>query len=105
MSIKNMIGHIIKCSLDQISNLSLASIEDIIVEIPSKKENGDYSTNIALLLTKRLHKSPLDIAKEIINNLPQNDMIEEVKIDNPGFINFYLKKDFFLKQINVLSLI
>ena len=100
MSIKNTIGHMIKCSLDHISTLE--PIDNIVVEIPAKKENGDYSTNIALTLTKKLHKSPIDIANEIIANLPVNDMIEEVKIATPGFINFYLRKDYLLSQINTI---
>jgi len=102
MSIKNTIGHMIKCSLDKLGNLEPIDIKNIIVEIPAKKENGDYSTNIALTLTKKLHKSPMDIAEEIINNIPTNDMIEEIKIANPGFINFYLKKDYLLSQINTI---
>ena len=100
MSIKNTIGHIIKCSLDKISNLDPISEDNIVVEIPTKKENGDYSTNIALTLTKKLHKSPIDIAQEIISNIDENEIIKEIKIANPGFINFYLKKEYLLKQIN-----
>lgn len=102
MSIKNMIGHIIKCSLDKISNLEPISETDIVVEIPAKKENGDYSTNIALTLTKKLHKSPMEIAQDIINNIDNSDLIEKITIANPGFINIYLKKDYLLNQINTI---
>ena len=102
MSIKNTIGHIIKCSLDKISNLEAIPETNIVVEIPSKKENGDYSTNIALTLTKKLHKSPMDIAQEIKDNIDANDIIEDIKIASPGFINFYLKKDYLLSQINTI---
>ena len=102
MSIKNTIGHMIKYSLDKLYNLDSIDIKSIVVEIPAKKENGDYATNIALTLTKKLHKSPLEIAEEIINNLPANDMIEETKIASPGFINFYIKKDYLLNQINII---
>ena len=99
MSIKNIIGHIIKCSLDKL-NTDNININDINIEIPAKKENGDYSSNIALTLTKKLHKSPMDIANTIVSNIEDNDIIEEIKIANPGFINFYLKKEFLLNQIN-----
>lgn len=100
MSIKTKIAHMIKCSLDKLSILEPIIEKNIVVEIPAKKENGDYSTNIALTLTKKLRKSPLDIANEIIANIPTNEMIEEIKIASPGFINFYLKKDYLLNQIN-----
>ena len=101
MSIKNIIGHIIKCSLDKL-NIDNININDINIEIPAKKENGDYSSNIALTLTKKLHKSPMDIANTIVSNIEENDIIEEIKIANPGFINFYLKKDFLLSYINLI---
>ena len=102
MSIKTNIQHIIKCSL---SNIDLPnSLDDlnIVVEIPAKKENGDYSSNIALTLTKVLKKSPMIIAEEIKNNIKDNELIEEIKIAHPGFINFYLKKEFLLNQINTI---
>ena len=102
MSIKNKIKHIIKCSLNKISTLEEIDESSIIVEIPAKKENGDYSTNIALTLTKKLRKSPMEISEEIVKNIEDNEIIEEIKIANPGFINFYLKKDFLLNQINVI---
>ena len=76
MSIKNTIGHMIKCSLDKINVSEPIEEKNIVVEIPAKKENGDYSTNIALILTKKLHKSPMDIANEVINNLPDNNIID-----------------------------
>ena len=100
MSIKNNIQHIIKCSLEKI-NVSLELEEkNIMVERPLKKENGEYSSNIALTLTKILKKSPMLIAEEIKNNIDKENIIEEIKIASPGFINFYLKKDFLLNQIN-----
>ena len=100
MSIRNSIQHIIKCSLENIELPIELQKENIMVERPAKKENGDYSSNIALTLTKVLKKSPMVIAEEIKNNIIDNDMIEEIKIAAPGFINFYLKKDFLLSQIN-----
>lgn len=100
MSIRNSIQHIIKCSLENIELPIELQQENIMVERPAKKENGDYSSNIALTLTKVLKKSPMVIAEEIKNNIIDNDMIEEIKIAAPGFINFYLKKDFLLSQIN-----
>lgn len=100
MSIKERIQHIIECSLSNIIFNEQIDLKNIIVEKPSKKENGDYSTNIALVLTKILKKSPIVIAEEIVKNIEKENIIEEVKIANPGFINFYLKKEFLTKEIN-----
>ena len=63
------------------------------------KKNGDYSTNVAFLLTKELKKSPMLIAEDIANNI-KDEMIEKVEIANPGFINIFLSKKFLLDNIN-----
>ena len=98
-----MIKHKIKYSLTKIPNLENYDEEKIVIDKPTKKENGDYSSNIALVLTKELKKSPLEIAKEIINNIDYNEEIEKIEVASPGFINFFLKKDYILNYINKIK--
>ena len=100
MSIKETLSSMIKKSISYIDSDNQLKDINIIVEIPSKKENGDYSSNVALTLTKILHKNPLEIAEQIANNIDKENMIEEIKIAPPGFINFYLKKEYLLSYIN-----
>ena len=76
MSIKKELASIIEKSL---LKMNLEN-KDIIIEIPSKKENGDYSSNIALMLTKILHKNPIEIAEEIKNNIEKGNILEEIMI-------------------------
>ena len=96
MSIKFKLTELIKNSLQKLN----IETDNIIIEKPSKKENGDYSSNIALTLTKKLHKSPLEIANMIKENIEYENIISEIQIANPGFINFYLKKEFIKSYIN-----
>ena len=96
MSIKFKLTELIKNSLQKLN----IKTDNIIIEKPSKKENGDYSSNIALTLTKKLHKSPLEIANMIKDNIEYENIISEIQIANPGFINFYLKKEFIQSYIN-----
>ena len=100
MSIKMTLSDKIRKSLQK---LDIEDDLNIVVEVPSKKENGDYSTNIALALTRILHKNPLEIAEDIIQNIDKSDMIEDIKIASPGFINFYLKKEYLLNYINRIN--
>lgn len=72
---------------------------NVIVEIPKDNKNGDYSSNIALQLTKVLKTSPQDIALKLKNNI-NNENIEKIEIAGPGFLNFYLKKDYLFSNIN-----
>ena len=42
---------------------------EINIEEPRDKTNGDYSTNIAMLLTRTLRKPPRVIADAIVKNI------------------------------------
>ena len=68
--------------------------ESITIEIPKDKSHGDYSTNLAMQLTKLLKRNPRQIAEAIIEALDkENANIEKVEIAGPGFINLFLAKD------------
>ncbi len=50
-------------------------------------EHGDFATNVAMQLTKKLGKSPREIAETVAASLRQHGDIENVDIAGPGFIN------------------
>ena len=81
-------------------SLKKLDIKDISVEIdvPKQKDFGDYSTNIAMKLTKVLGKNPLEIANLIVENI-NNDNITKMEVKAPGFINFFVKKDYLVENI------
>lgn len=65
---------------------------NIELSIPRIADHGDYSTNLAMGLTRILKRSPKEIASQIIANLDDSDQIlKEVRIAGPGFINFFIK--------------
>ena len=75
----------------------------IMLEIPKDNKNGDYSTNIAMRLTKQLQKKPQEIAAVIKDALEKDlDIIEKIEIAGPGFINFWLKKESMANIINTI---
>lgn len=61
-----------------------------VLEVPPKKELGDFATNVAMQSARVFHRKPRDIAEAIINCL-SDDFIDHAVIAGPGFINFYLK--------------
>ncbi len=85
---KTELASIISSALDQI--LDDSSTIDIHIERPKTLEHGDYSTNIALQLTKILKKNPREIAQLIIEKVGLHPSIDRLEIAGPGFINFYL---------------
>ncbi|MEY8380289.1 arginine--tRNA ligase [Ileibacterium valens] len=71
---------------------------EILIEIPKRKNQGDFSTNLAMQLTRTLHKNPREIANALLKNI-ENPMIESKSIAGPGFINFVLKSDRYAKVV------
>ena len=67
--------------------------EDIVIEIPRDLSHGDYSTNMAMQLTRILKNNPRVIAQGIIEHLDHDAAnIESCEIAGPGFINFVIRK-------------
>lgn len=64
------------------------------IEIPKDKSHGDYSSNIAMQLTRQLHRNPREIAASIVNATDlEAGSIEKIEIAGPGFLNFFMKND------------
>lgn len=73
------------------------------VEHPADFKMGDYSTNVAMVYAKHLKKNPRELAEEIVKNIKDKE-IEKIEVAGPGFINFYLSKDFFTNEVkNILK--
>ena len=65
-----------------------------VVETPQNPDFGDYSTNVAMKLSRTLRRNPMDIAAPIVQELER--LLPEagsVTVARPGFINFKLKQD------------
>jgi len=94
----------------QLQNLTKESLKifdgltlpDLLIDVPADKQNGEFSCNVALQLSRLLKKSPLIIAKQILPRLQVllnasllNKQIAKIEIKAPGFINFYLSAEGF----------
>ncbi len=73
---------------------------EINIEIPKDNKNGDYSSNIALKLAKELKNSPINIANDIKNKIQIDNTIEKIEIANPGFLNFFVNKNYLFDNLN-----
>lgn len=84
-----------------------AEIPQFKTEIPADRNNGDYSANAAFMLSKALRMPPRKIAEEIQNKIDlSNTYFEKCEIAGPGFINFFLKNEFYadvLSDIDALG--
>jgi arginyl-tRNA synthetase len=82
------------------------------LEHPENLEHGDYSTNVALILAQKLGKNPREVAESIVSDfacLPArqgfraSDFFDKVEVAGPGFINFFLKKEFFVRELSHIT--
>ena len=100
MNLKNNIKEIL---FETLSDMNIdIDINDIIVEIPKQRENGDFSSNIALKLCKRLNMNPMELAEKIKDNV-DNELIEKIEIAKPGFINFRLNRQYLFNGISKIN--
>ena len=96
----------IASSCTQIFTMSLDEIlsTSFIVEKPNNEDNGDLSSNIALVLSKQLGENPFKLAEKIRDILNNLDFFDEVNIAKPGFINLKLKRHVWTSFLRDLSL-
>ncbi len=77
---------------------------------PSQNEKfGDYQSNAAMSLAKAVGEktgqktNPRQVAEQIKAKLDLGDMVEEISIAGPGFINVRLKADWLAKQLEAIE--
>jgi len=85
-----------------LSDLNISEFPEVVIEIPKERTNGDLSTNAAFRLASSLRKKPKDIAEQLasfckskLSQFKLDSIIEDTKVAQGGFVNFYLKDSFF----------
>jgi len=82
-----------------------AELPPIVVEAPRSKEHGDFSTNVAMLVSARANKPPMELAAAIASKIDtQLARLAAVEVQKPGFINMRLSRGFLEENLrSVLS--
>ena len=74
------------------------------VDIPPPNFDCDISTNVAMILSKANKKSPMDIAKILIDLIKtEDDEIDSISIEKPGFINIKFKSIYWNNFIKIIN--
>ncbi len=81
-----------------------AAADKYTVEVPKHQNQGDFSTNMALVLAGIEKKNPREIAAQVVERLKNvQELIERVEIAGPGFVNVTIKESVWqqlLKEID-----
>lgn len=65
----------------------------VVVERPKVREHGDYATNVALQLAKKVGRPPRDLAGLLAAALEDAPGVASVEIAGPGFLNIRVEAD------------
>jgi arginyl-tRNA synthetase len=90
-----------------LENLSISG-DSFAVEHPDDSKNGDYSTNVAMVYGKSQKINPFELSEKIKDELEkvlrqaQDDLISQIEVAKPGFINFHLSQSFFVKSLQLV---
>ena len=67
----------------------------------SNKEFGDFSSNIALSISKELSQNPLETAQKLKESMGDSSLeINEITVSKPGFINFKISNKYYYDMLN-----
>jgi len=71
---------------------SSAAADKYTVEVPKHEGQGDFSTNLALVVAGMEKKKPREVAANLASMFAGDDsFVDRVEVAGPGFVNFFLK--------------
>jgi len=82
---------------------------DFSVEIPGDKTHGDFSSSVALVMSKKLGKNPREIAEEIKGKIKSDSprgkagLFSKIEIAGPGFLNFFISDKVFIDNLKKID--
>ncbi|RFZ44891.1 Arginine--tRNA ligase [Mycobacterium marinum] len=76
--------------------------QTVVVERPRNPEHGDYASNVALQLAKKVGANPRQLAGWIAEALTKADGIASAEVAGPGFINLRLETSAQAKIVNAI---
>ena len=96
----SLIGQVVKEAMEN-SEIPSGELPPILIEEPPQKDFGDFSCNFAMQSARLLKANPRKIAEVIVSKINES-WIEKVEIAGPGFLNFYLKKDWLQDSLKMI---
>ena len=72
------------------------------VDKPRDPKNGDFASNIAMMLASRLKKNPLEIAETVKSNI-SSPMFSSIDVAKPGFINFSISMEYLRNTVKKIQ--
>ena len=87
---KKALSTLIAQALRSVAGHHADGIRQAGLEQSRDSRNGHYASSAAMQLAGKLKRRPADIARDIVDSLPRNTLIDRVDIAGPGFVNIWL---------------
>lgn len=84
--------------------LPTIEFEEMLIEVPRDRDFGDFSTNVAMQVSKQAKMPPRKTADLLTGEFNfEGTYIEKIEVAGPGFINFYLRKDWLYDSLKIIQ--
>src|ERR1700752_5249597 len=74
----------------------------VVVEPPRDASHGDMATNAAMVLAKDAKAKPRELAELIASRLRRDELVAQVDVAGPGFINLTLTSEAWLGALRAV---
>ncbi|HOQ28065.1 MAG TPA: arginine--tRNA ligase, partial [Armatimonadota bacterium] len=101
-SIPERIEAIVRQALIHLLGPDGAEVDPLVRQTQDPKF-GDYQSNVAMGLAKRLGKKPRDVAAELVAAMDVGELSEPPSIAGPGFINFRIRPSFLAAELEAIQ--
>lgn len=82
-------------NLSQKHEIPLDELPPFQVERAKMEIHGDYSSNVALIAARYFRKKPQILARDLMDEIRSGaDLLSKIEIAGPGFINFFVKNEY-----------
>ena len=78
-------------------------VEEVVLNVSSRPEFGDYQYNGAMSMAKSYGKNPREIATEIVESIKKDNKYQDINIAGPGFINITFSDEELIEHVNELK--
>ncbi|HSZ76282.1 MAG TPA: arginine--tRNA ligase [Chthoniobacterales bacterium] len=87
-----------------LQRIGISFDEPLQIAATTDPRHGDYQTNVAMVLGKKLKQNPRNLAGLIVAEISVHDIGPPPEVAGPGFINFRLSKEFVDHRLHDLAL-
>ena len=86
--------------LESLKTLGIEEVAFAAEHPTDKSTDADYFSNVAMVVSKQVGQAPRQIALQIATALADTiSQVERIEVAGPGFLNFYLSRNFFQEKI------